>query len=63
MTDKPAIPKEAIYAELAIIRARMQAIETTLPAGKCALWECDALYGKQEDLKDLLFLMGENTDE
>ncbi len=46
-----------LRAELAIIRARMQAIETTLQPGKCALWECDALYGRQEELKAMLWDM------
>jgi hypothetical protein len=44
----------AIQAELAIIRARMQAIETTLPAGQCPLWATDLLYGQQEALRAAL---------
>jgi hypothetical protein len=44
-----------IHAELAVLRARQQAIETTLPPGKCALLESDALYGRQEELKAQLW--------
>jgi hypothetical protein len=45
----------SIRAELAVLRARQQAIETTLKPGQCALWECDALYGRQEELKSQLW--------
>lgn len=44
----------AIHAELAVIRAQMQAIESTLPAGQCALWACDMLYERQEQLRAAL---------
>jgi hypothetical protein len=40
-----------MQAELAILRARQQAIETLLKPGQCALWECDALYGRQEAIR------------
>lgn len=58
MTDAAA----AIYAELAIVRARMQAIESTLQPGQCALWATDLLYGRQEALRALLWDL-EDADE
>jgi hypothetical protein len=47
----------AIHTKLAIIRAQMQAIETTLPAGQCPIQATDALYGQQEAIKQLLAVM------
>jgi hypothetical protein len=44
----------AIRAELAIIRARMQAVLTMLPAGQCPIVATDALYGRQEELREQL---------
>ena len=44
-----------IHAELAIIRARMQAVETTLHAGQCPVWATDLLYERQEALRALLW--------
>jgi hypothetical protein len=46
-----------LLAELATIRAQMQAIETTLPAGQCPIQATDALYGQQEAIKQLLAAM------
>jgi hypothetical protein len=52
----------AIHAELAIIRARMQAVLTMLPAGECPIVATDALYGRQEALNAMLWDM-ENVKE
>jgi hypothetical protein len=57
MTMSHHIITGSIHAELAILRARQQAIETTLQPGKCALWACDALYGRQEALRERLWEM------
>jgi hypothetical protein len=51
-----------IHAELAILRARQQAIETTLKPGQCALLESDALYGRQEELKSQLWELEDNEN-
>jgi hypothetical protein len=59
MTMSAHILSIPIHAELAILRARQQAIETTLKPGQCALWECDALYGRQEELKAQLWELDE----
>jgi hypothetical protein len=45
----------SIHAELAIIRARMQAVLTMLPVGECPIVATDALYGRQEELKAMLW--------
>jgi hypothetical protein len=55
MTMSAHILSIPIHAELAILRAKQQAIETTLKPGQCALLECDALYGRQEELKSQLW--------
>lgn len=44
-----------IHAELAIIRARMQAVETTLKPGQCPIEATDPLYERQEALRALLW--------
>jgi hypothetical protein len=46
-----------IHTELAIIRAKMQATLTLLPAGQCPIEATDRLYQLQEDLLDLLWGM------
>jgi hypothetical protein len=45
----------AIRAELAIIRARMQAVLTMLPVSECPIVATDALYERQEALKAMLW--------
>lgn len=52
----------AIHAELAIIRAKMQAIESTLPAGECPVMATDALYERQEQLRAALFELADAAD-
>jgi hypothetical protein len=60
MTMSAHIIRTTLEAELAILRAKQQAIETTLKPGQCALWECDALYGRQEELKAQLWEIEDN---
>jgi hypothetical protein len=60
MTMSAHIIRTTLEAELAILRAKQQAIETTLKPGQCALWECDALYGRQEELKAQLWELEDN---
>jgi hypothetical protein len=60
MTMSHHIIRTTLEAELAILRAKQQAIETTLKPGQCALWECDALYGRQEELKAQLWEIEDN---
>jgi UDP-N-acetyl-D-mannosaminuronate dehydrogenase len=55
MTMSAHIIRTTLEAELVTIRAQMQAIETTLKPGQCALLESDALYGRQEELKSQLW--------
>jgi hypothetical protein len=40
---------------VAIIRARMQAVETLLPAGQFPIEATDALYERQEALRAMLW--------
>jgi hypothetical protein len=51
MTNPPNYIRTTLQSQLVTIRAQMQAIETTLKPGQCALWECDALYGRQEAIR------------
>jgi hypothetical protein len=60
MTMSAHIIRTTLQAELVTIRAQMQAIETTLPAGQCPIQSTDALYGRQEAIKQILDEMGNN---
>jgi hypothetical protein len=43
-----------VHAELVVIRARMQAIESTLKPGQCPIEATDPIYARQEALRALL---------
>ena len=44
-----------IHAQLVVVRAQMQAIESTLKPGKCPIEATDPLYARQEALRALLW--------
>jgi hypothetical protein len=46
-----------VHAELAIVRAQMQAIESTLKPGQCPIEATDPLYARQEALRALLWVL------
>jgi hypothetical protein len=46
-----------IHAQLAIVRAQMQAIETTLKPGQCPIEQTDLHYARQEALRAALWAL------